>query len=167
MRCAPSRSAENPVFGEAMDNISMGCARCEAPVEYELLEHIADLGIAVSGRDWPDLLARCAVALADLQYDPTLVEERQVWKLRLEFSQGDTLLVRWLNELIALREIEEFLWRGVEVELKKTQLSATLNGERFDETRHVPRSGLKAATYHQLSVEEVPEGLRARVIFDV
>lgn len=136
-------------------------------MEYELLEHTADLGICVIGRDWADLLARCAAVLADLQYDPALVERELHWNLQLERVQGEAILVRWLNELIGLRETEDFLWREVEVELSETQLRARLNGERFDSSRHVPRSGLKAATYHQLCVEEVPEGLRARVILDV
>ena len=142
-------------------------AHCEAPVEYELLEHTADLGIAVVGRDWADLLARSAAALADLQYDPALVEKRFPWIVQLERAEDETLLVRWLNELIGLRETEDFLWREVEVDLSETHLRARLNGERFDSSRHVPRSGLKAATYHQLCVEEIPEGLRARVILDV
>ncbi len=142
-------------------------ARCEAPVEYELLEHTADLGIAVTGRDWADLLARCAMALADLQYDLAPVEKRLHRDVQLSVTEGETLLVRWLNELIGLREVEDFLWKEVEVDLSETRLRARLNGEIFDASRHVPRSGLKAATYHQLRVEEVSEGLRARVILDV
>ena len=142
-------------------------ARCEAPVDYELLEHTADLGIAVTGRDWADLLARSAAVLADLQYDPSLVRKRFPSIVELERAEDETLLVRWLNELIGLREAEDFLWREVEVDLSETRVHAHLIGERFDASRHVPRSGLKAATYHQLCVEEVPEGLRAHVILDV
>jgi protein archease len=150
-----------------MEQLGVGSARCEAPVEYELVEHTADLGMAVVGRNWADLLARCGAALADIQYDPTTVEKRLPWEVQLELSEGETLLVRWLNELIALREVEDFLWRKVEVELSEARLLARLSGERFDATRHVPRSTLKAATYHQLGVAKVPEGLLARVIFDV
>ena len=136
-------------------------------MDYELLEHTADLGIAVTGRDWADLLARSAAVLADLQYDPALVQKRFPSIVELERAEDETLLVRWLNELIGLREAEDFLWREVEVDLSETRVHAHLIGERFDASRHVPRSGLKAATYHQLCVEEVPGGLRAHVILDV
>gem|GEM_PF-2573490 len=114
-------------------------------MDYELTEHTADLGIAVTGRDWEDLLARCAVALADLQYDPTRVEKRMSRDVGLDRAEGDTLLVRWLNELIGCREVEDFLWREVEVEVSQTQVRARLHGEPFDASRHRVRSGLKAA----------------------
>lgn len=142
-------------------------ARCEAPVDYELTEHTADLGIAVKGRDWADLLARSALALADLEYDPARVENRMSREVQLELVEGETLLVRWLNELIGWREVEDFLWREVEVEISQTRVRARLHGEPFDASRHRMRSGLKAATYHQLRVEAVAEGLMARVLFDV
>ena len=53
------------------------------------------------------------------------------------------------------------------MEVAGGRLSAVLSGERFDETRHSPRLGLKAATYHQLRVQQRADGLEARVIFDV
>ena len=145
-------------------------ARCTAPVDYELVDHTADLGVVLRGRDLADLLARAAAVLADLQYDPAGVAETLHREVCLEEPDHDVLLVRWLNELIVLREVEGFLWKGVEVEVdERGVLHATLTGERFEGTRHEPRTGLKAATYHQLRVGPAGDGvgLAARIIFDV
>jgi len=142
--------------------------RCETPAVYELVEHTADIGILVSGSSVEEVFAKAAVALADLQFDPSLVERRRKLAVVLEDADGERLLVRWLNELIVLRETRDFLWTAVEVELTRgSRLSALLEGETFDEARHVPRMGVKAATYHQLRLEQTVAGVGARVIFDV
>lgn len=47
------------------------------------------------------------------------------------------------------------------------ELEATAWGEKFDETRHKPRTYIKAATYHQLSVAKTPGGWEATVYIDV
>jgi len=143
-------------------------ACCESPVEYRLLEHTADLGIEVRAADLAELFARAGAALADLLYDPAPVAETLYREVLLDERDREILLVRWLNELIFLREVEEFLWKRVEVEIDGAfRLRAVLLGEAFEATRHVPRTGLKAATYHMLCIEAGPQNLVARVLFDV
>ena len=142
--------------------------RAVAPVPYDLVDHTADLGVIVRGASLADLFARAAAVLADLLYDPGNVAEGETRERALEGADPEILLVRWLNELIVLRETEDFLWRGVEVELQGDhQLRAWLTGEIFDPARHQVRTGLKAATYHQLRVRSSVDGFEARIIFDV
>lgn len=142
--------------------------RCSAPADYEMLEHTADLRIEVRGKDVAELLARSAGALADLLYDPASVREATQRRVRLDEANLELLLVRWLNELIYLREVKEFLWKEIEVETDgPSALQAVLAGEGFDPARHSPRTGLKAATYHQLRIEQGTEGWTARILFDV
>jgi SHS2 domain-containing protein len=143
-------------------------ACCEGVVDYQTLEHTADIGIRVRGGDFAEILAKAALALADLLYDPTQVEKRARRKLRLEEAERESLLVRWLNDLIVLREVEDFVWCRVDLTWRPGgALEDVLQGERFDENRHLPRTGLKAATYHLLEVRPARKGLSARVIFDV
>ena len=143
-------------------------ARCAAPIEYDLLEHTADIGILVAGIDLAEIFAKAALALADLQFDPGKVRGRKQREVRLEDDDRERLLVRWLNELIFIRETEDFLWSAVSVEFAEPGgLRALFEGEPFDETRHAPRTGIKAATYHQLQIGKTPAGAFARVIFDV
>jgi SHS2 domain-containing protein len=139
-----------------------------APVDYDLLDHTADLGIVVKAGNEAELLARAAAALADLLYEPAGVGERETRPRTLHADDPEELLVRWLNELIVLRETEDFLWRRVEVDLESDRtLRARLTGESFDAARHEVKTALKAATYHQLRVRLVGDELEARIIFDV
>jgi len=139
-----------------------------APVAYDLLDHTADLGVIVRGAGRSDLFARAAAVLADLLYEPERIEERESRERMLQGTDAESLLVVWLNELIVLRETEDFLWRRVEVDLgADLLLRARLAGEVFDPSRHRPRTALKAATYHELKLRETPGGFEAQVIFDV
>ena len=44
---------------------------------------------------------------------------------------------------------------------------AVVLGEPLDESRHRVRTAVKAVTWHELSVAQDPQGLRARVILDL
>jgi protein archease len=143
-------------------------ARREPPARYELVDHTADIGLAVTGESADELFAEAAVALADLLFDPQEVAELEERRVELEAPSRDELLVRWLNELIYLRDADSFLWRSVEIGFDgERRLSARLRGEVFHQGKHRVRSGVKAATYHLLEVIEVQEGWSARIILDV
>jgi len=140
------------------------------PVPYEMVDHTADLGVVLTAQSLSDLFAAAGAVLADLLYDPARVAERETREVALEAASSEELLVRWLNELLYLREVGEFLWKTVEVEVEageETRLSATLRGEVFRPGKHVPRGGLKAATYHQLRISREGDAWSARIIFDV
>ena len=65
-------------------------------------------------------------------------------------------MVDWLNHLLYLFDIDGFLGRDFQVASLTTEhLVAGVSGETFDAARHPSRTGVKAATFHQLSI--VPE----------
>ncbi|HEU5180890.1 MAG TPA: archease [Candidatus Polarisedimenticolia bacterium] len=143
-------------------------ARVVAPVAYDLLDHTADLGVVVRGGDLADLFARAGAVLADLHYEPERVAGKETRELVLQGYEPESLLVRWLNELIVMRETEDFLWRRLEVDLSEGLLLHTrLAGESLDPGRHRPKTAMKAATYHELRVRPTPGGFEAQIIFDV
>jgi SHS2 domain-containing protein len=143
-------------------------ARRAPPAEYDLLDHTADLGIRVRGRDLADLLAAAGIALADLLYDTSRVEERVAEQVEVEAVSDEELLVRFLNELIYVAEVREFAWRVVEVRVVRPgRISVVLRGERLDPRRHEVRTSLKAATYHLMEITPGPPAWEARVILDV
>ena len=145
-------------------------ARRTPPVPHEMVDHTADLGVVLMARGLSDLFAAAGALLAELMYDPEEVEERESREVALEAPSSEELLVRWLNELLYLREVGEFLWKTVEAEAEAgegARLTATLRGEVFRPGKHVPRGGLKAATYHQLRISREGDAWSARIIFDV
>jgi SHS2 domain-containing protein len=78
------------------------------------------------------------------------------------------LLVEWLNELIYCFDVRHILLSRFDIEsLTCNELKATCYGEDFDPLKHEIKIGVKAATYHMLTVDETNDGYRAQVILDI
>ncbi len=88
--------------------------------------------------------------------------------MRLTASDRESLLVDWLNHLLYLFDIDGFLGRDFQVDsLTAGSLKARVTGETFDPARHPSRTGVKAATFHQLSIVPVKDGWEATVVLDL
>lgn len=140
-----------------------------APVPYELIDHTADIGFRVRGRDLGQLFARAALALHDIIADTAAarpVVERQI---RVISKSLDEALIRFLEEAHYLFEVEKILLAEVHAEVVDVNgAGATVRGEPFDPRRHELRRPVKAVTYHDLAIEPAPDsGFEARVILDL
>jgi protein archease len=135
---------------------------------YVLLDHPADVGIEAFGKDLSGAFVQAALALMSVILDPGKIDCTQSRAIFLEGVDIEHLLMKWLTEVLYLYDGQGFAaGHFVISELSSTRLMATLSGERFDAIKHAPRLDVKAITYHQLLVEEVAEGARVRVFFDI
>jgi protein archease len=138
------------------------------PLSWETFEHEADIGLVVRGADGPELFATAGLALFDLVCRLDAVEERESYELAGEADGVEALLVDWLNDLVYLFEGEQVVCRRFAFpEWSARSYRAQAFGEPVDPGRHEPRDLVKAATYHGLSVQQLPDRWEARVILDV
>lgn len=73
-----------------------------------------------------------------------------------------------MSEILYLFDAEGWLFRDFEFRrLEDCSLSAIARGEKFDPERHQVNLLVKAITYHQLALEETPNGWRAQVYVDI
>jgi SHS2 domain-containing protein len=88
--------------------------------------------------------------------------------VKAEGSDPQDLLVNWLSEILYLHDAEGWLFHEFNVqELRDNTITATARGERFDRARHQAKLLVKAVTYHQLALEQTPQGWGARVYVDI
>lgn len=131
----------------------------------------SDLSFVARGATLDDAFAAAAQALlAATVEDPACVEEREVRCLELAEPDLELLLLRFLNELVYLRDAELLLLRPRRVRVSLdpgARLEAELAGERIAAGRHHLASDVKAATAHGLSVSKTSWGWEARVTLDV
>ncbi len=135
---------------------------------YEYFDVAADVGVRAWGSTLAVAFAEVAHGVLALTIAPEEVVERDRREVRAQGETPEALLVNWINECLYVHEIEGFATRRVEV----TTLSADfvhglLLGEEIDPGRHRTGTVVKAATYHQVSVREAPEGAEVRLIVDV
>lgn len=131
---------------------------------YQQLEHTADLALRIYGGDLRELFANAAYAMFRQLADLARLKATQHQHVEVEGSDGESLLVNWLNELLYLHETEGQVYTEFDIqELTTTCLKATVFGA---ETRDVHLI-IKAATYHNLAIRQSKDGYQATVVFDV
>jgi SHS2 domain-containing protein len=135
---------------------------------YRQLPHTADLAWRLWGKDLPELFENAGGALSATLTDRRYLRRRATREVRLTADDREALLVDWLNHLLYLFDTDGFLGRDFQVELLTPEsLAAAVTGESFDPGRHPSLSGVKAATYHQLSIGPVQDGWEATVVLDL
>ncbi len=141
--------------------------------DFEFVEDVtSDLSFVARGETLPAVFAAAAAALLDATLEePETLREAEVRRLALVEPDLELLLLRFLNELVYLRDAEALLLRprGLRVELApgEARLTAELVGERIDPTRHRLALDVKAATAHGLALARGEGGYRATVTLDV
>jgi SHS2 domain-containing protein len=131
----------------------------------------SDLAFEASGASLAEVFRAAGEALLAATVErPEAVAPRAVRWLHLVDTDRELLLLRFLNELIYLRDAEGLVLRPTRVTCRSDgafELSAELAGEPLDRMRHGAASEVKAATAHELSLLRVGETWQARVTLDV
>lgn len=135
---------------------------------FEIIDHTADIGVIVHGRTLKDLFSNAAAALFSLIADLDRIRTIDLRTVKIGAPDRESLLVRWLNELIYLWDTEHMLFRRFHIlRLSSKHLEAQCSGEELDLSRHRVHRDIKAATYHMLQITRNKRGYQTRVIFDI
>lgn len=130
-----------------------------------------DLAFVASGPTLEAVFCMAAEALlAATVEEPESVESRVRCSVTLDDTDLDLLLLRFLNELIYLRDTEALVLRPLRLKLEidgTMRLEAELAGETLDSARHVVACEVKAATAHGLRVAPTKTGWSASTTLDV
>jgi SHS2 domain-containing protein len=136
---------------------------------FEIIEHTADVGLRIFGKDLSALFASAAEALmAVVVEDLERLRPTETEPVELEADCLEDLLVEWLGELLFRFDARHQIHAWPDVAVAR---DATLVGvSRYlpvNWQQHRFAAEVKAVTYHGASVEPTPEGWRAEVILDL
>ena len=136
---------------------------------YEYLEHTADMGLLVRGKNLSELLAHAAQGLFETIAVVGTVDETVSVEIHLTAESVEELFVGWLDELIFRHETEEVFFRRAEIrQCSEMEMSAIVYGEPVNFDKHEVYTEIKSVTYHQLEVVQKGDGSWfAQVIFDL
>jgi len=138
---------------------------------FETFEHKADVGIRGIGDSKEEAFGECAKAMFSVMADLEKVEAKECREVKAEANDLEALLVEFLNELLYLKDVNEELYSRFEVKIKEVEDKMTLEGnacgEGIDAEKHGVRTEVKAASYHQLKVEEKEGNWVAQCVVDV
>jgi len=138
---------------------------------YRFFDHTGDIGVDLWAQNAEGLYTAAADALAETITDPQRIEPRARVTASLGASGPDLLLADWVSELVYRFDAFQWLTRHATVTLSRSGerwiLHASMDGETRDPVRHPLKVLVKAVTYHELRVEQMPDGWRGRMVLDV
>ena len=135
---------------------------------FRILDHTADIGLEVHGNDLAELFANAARGMFQIIVSPKNVNPTHELPVNVTAENLENLLVNWLSELLYLFSAKAMLVARCEIaEIDRHHISAKCFGEPIDPSRHELCAEIKAVTYHELKVEKLADGFRARVLFDI
>lgn len=142
------------------------------PRGHRSFEHTADLGIEAWGEDLKALLEEVVVGLCELIADTSTIEAKETRALEVEAFDQEELLVSVSNEVLFYLDAQAFLSKSMTLssvtqEGESWRAKGELHGELFDPKKHITFTEIKSATYHDLKIQQTPDGLTTRVVFDV
>ena len=132
------------------------------------MDHTADLGIIVYGKDLKDLFESAALALTHLMTGTPPAPGTGTTRVSVDAGDIEDLMVRWLGEILYLFQGEEKQLSGVDIiSVSPVRLDAVLETARFDpEVLEIARD-IKAVTYHGIQVARRGRHWEARIILDL
>lgn len=139
------------------------------PIEY--LDHTADLGLRATATTLNEAFSEAAKGLFGLMLDIHAVRPRDEHAVRLEAPSGSDLLVEWLSDLLAQKELTGLVFSEFDVQIERDgkafRLDGVAIGERLDPSRHRPKIEVKGISYLGLDVRRTDSGWSAQCVFDV
>lgn len=135
---------------------------------YEMIDHTADIGIKVFGKDIAEIFSNSAYAMFDILTDPKKIQKKESFNVQVSANNIEQLLVKWLDELLFRYETERVIFNEFIInKISDANIDSTVYGEKIDRSRHEIKTEIKNVTYHQLQIREANNGWEAQIIFDV
>ena len=140
---------------------------------YELIDHTADVGVKAYGKNLAEAFENAAKGMFDIITDNSEIESVGQYKINLNATNMEQLLNDWLSELLYLHSADNLVFGFFKIDLdeKKSKLTANVCGEKFDLSKHKIGAEIKAVTYHECGIKdkliEAQKIYFAKVTFDL
>ena len=125
----------------------------------EIFEHTADAGIRAEGSTLAEALNEVSLAFTEIITGGKLPDSKNNFKVEIESTTLDSLLVNYISHLIYLFDTENFLVSSANINVKTSSshtISGILEGDFYDENKHGYGVEIKAVSYHMLKIIEGP-----------
>ncbi|RLI28577.1 archease [Candidatus Bathyarchaeota archaeon] len=139
---------------------------------FKFLPHMSDVFIEAYGSTLEEAFENAALAMFEVMTDTSKVEPSMEESVEADGFDEQSLLYNWLEKLLVLFETRmmlcsKFKVEKIECEGEEYRLKAKVWGEEFDPGKHEQRVGVKAVTYHMMSIEEKDGRWVLRFILDI
>ncbi|MFW6375704.1 MAG: archease [Thermoplasmatota archaeon] len=134
---------------------------------YEQFEHTADVGIRAWGPNIEEAFSEAGKGLYSIMTDLDKVDCILEEEIAIKEDNLETLLVKFLSELVYLFEVKSYLFCDFDVSIKENdelELKVMAKGEEMDLKKHDMDTAVKGVSYHEINID--PSG-EVKVLFDI
>lgn len=137
---------------------------------FEEISHTADWSAHIWAADLPSLFIESARAMNALAGIVLAADPRVKRSFEAEERDAESLLIAFLSELIYYQEQEKLGFDTFELEVKGKKWEVEIKKLKLEmEGAQIVcvDKAIKAATYHNLKIEETGRGFETTIVFDV
>ena len=135
-------------------------------MNYEILDHTADLKLRVYGNNFTEILANSAYAVSDLLLPGDIMQDRN-FKFEITGNTEDQILIRLLNELVYILQTKKLLFKHFDIKNSgKNLYSVRCRGTILKDPDEI-NYDIKGVTYHDLIIEKTGNKLKAEFVIGV
>ncbi|MEA1902447.1 MAG: archease [Actinomycetota bacterium] len=134
---------------------------------YTVLSHTADTGIEATAPTLAGLISELATGMFALVASGGVAEAGLTIEAMVEAGSVEDLVVDVLSDLLYRSEVEDLIPIDIVITLSAPTNALVRAGGVPIADIEVLGPPIKAVTYHDLAVEETPDGWIGRVYFDV
>jgi SHS2 domain-containing protein len=126
---------------------------------FKFLQHMGDALIEAYGSTLEEAFENAALAMFEVMTDTSKVTPSIEEVVEVEGFDLESLLYNWLENLLVMFDVNARVYSKFKVEkitrrAEGFNLKARIWGEDYNSDKHEQRVGVKAVTYHMMSIEE-------------
>lgn len=140
-------------------------------MKYKFLKHTADAKFQAFGKNLEEAFSNSATAMFEIITKTSKIEKNLAKKIELKAGNKESLLYKWLEELLYLLDTEFFVLNSIKkMKIKKEGkeyiLKAEIIGDTFKE-KYERYGAVKAVTYEEMFIKKVKRKVTVQVVLDI
>jgi SHS2 domain-containing protein len=135
-------------------------------IKYKFLKHTADIKFQAFGKNVEEVFENSALALKEIICGKIKVKNSLKKKIKISGKDFESLLYKFLEEIIYFLEGEKFVISKIEnLEVKNFKLTAEIFGDKTANYNFTNK--VKAVTYNDMFVKSEKKKWISQVVIDV
>ncbi|MDP2909196.1 MAG: archease [Nanoarchaeota archaeon] len=140
-------------------------------MRYRFLKHTADAKFQAFGKNLEEAFSNAAIAMFQVIVKTEKIDKKITKKIGVKAKDKESLLYKWLEELLFLLDTEFFMLNSVKkIRIKKEKetyfLKAEISGDKFKE-KYERHGAVKAVTYNEMYIKEQKGKATVQVVLDI
>ena len=141
--------------------------------DFELVEHTADIGLKIYGRDERELFINAARGMFFLITGSTVFsvpdKPKKYFTVESSASNIEDLIITWLSDLLYIFDTEFVLFDEYNIQsMTEKMIEARVRAIKIEDSPYQIIKELKAVTYHDLHIYQNKNGRwEANIVFDI